>query len=363
MRTVLGVPPSVDDAAAFAARMAAKKAHASSKPTRDSIRFNIQLRRFAGPVAYLDQISHLRIAHLTDQHVGRITPMGVQRAAVEMTNGEKPDLILLTGDFVCHSQAYLDQLTEVVSAFRAPVIAVLGNHDYWSGADEVRLALERGGVEVLRNRNTVITLRHERLQIVGLDDAYTGHARRDEAVKGLRKDLPTIGLSHIAEEADGLWRHGVPLVLSGHTHGGQVTLARLHEIAVGVIAGHKYVHGLYGSRDQERKAHAPGHASNGAGNGAGNGGRSHGPPYEGAVYVGAGIGAAVVPFRLGERGKREVTMFELGCQPGDFVEHHAEQEPLRGRKPTQEKMARRAAAVIRKRLLRDRRLVGGRHGF
>jgi predicted MPP superfamily phosphohydrolase len=246
----------------------------------------------------------------------------------------------------------------VVSAFRAPVIAVLGNHDYWSGADEVRLALERGGVEVLRNRNTIITLRRERLQIVGLDDAYTGHARRDEAVKGLRKDLPTIGLSHIAEEADGLWRHGVPLVLSGHTHGGQVTLARLHEIAVGVIAGHKYIHGLYGSRHQGRRLHTPGQ-----GNGERTGGRPHGPPYEGAVYVGAGIGAAVVPFRLGERGKREVTMFELGCQPGDFVEHHAEQEPLRGRKPTQELMARRAAAVIRKGLLRDRRTVGGRHGF
>ena len=152
---LLGVPPTVDDAAAFAARMAAKKAHASSKPTRGSIRHRIQLRRFAGPVAYLDQISHLRIAHLTDQHVGRITPMEVQRAAVEMTNAEKPDLVLLTGDFVCHSQLYLDQLTEVVSAFRAPVIAVLGNHDHWSGADEVRRALERGGVEVLRNRNTI----------------------------------------------------------------------------------------------------------------------------------------------------------------------------------------------------------------
>ena len=83
--------------------------------------------------------------------------------------------------------------------------------------------------------------------MVGLDDAYTGHARRDEAVKGLRKDLPTLGLSHIAEEADGLWRHDVPLVLSGHTHGGQVTFARLHEIALGKIAGHKYVHGLYGT--------------------------------------------------------------------------------------------------------------------
>jgi hypothetical protein len=98
---------------------------------------------------------------------------------------------------------------------------------------------------VLCNRHTTITLRHERLQIVGLDDAYTGHARRDEAVKGLRHDLPSIALSHIAEEADGLWRHGVPLVLSGHTHAGQVTLARLHEFAVGRLGGHKYVHGLY----------------------------------------------------------------------------------------------------------------------
>ena len=215
------------------------------------------------------------------------------------------------------------------------MIAVLGNHDHWSGADEVQRALERGGVEVLRNRHTTITLRHERLQVVGLDDAYTGHARRDEAVKGLRHDLPCIGLSHIAEEADGLWRHGVPLVLSGHTHGGQVTLARLHELAVGRIAGHQYVHGLYGSR-----RHA--------------GQRATATSPQGAVYVGAGIGAAVVPFRLGDRGKREVTMFELGCEPGDFVEHHAEQEPLHGRKPTQRTIAKRAAAVMRKRLRRER---------
>jgi predicted MPP superfamily phosphohydrolase len=254
-----------------------------------------------------------------------------------MTNGEEPDLVLLSGDFVCHSQMYLDQLTELMRMFKAPVFAVLGNHDHWSGGAEVKAALERGGVEVLCNRNTTITVRHERLQVVGLDDAYTGHARRDEAVKGLRRDLPTIGLSHIAEEADGLWRYGVPLVLSGHTHGGQVTLARLHEIAVGMIAGHKYVHGLYGSRR---------HASH----------RGMREP-EGAVYVGAGIGAAVVPFRLGERGKREVTMFELGCEPGDFVEHHAEQEPMKGRKPTVATMAKRAEAVVRKRLRRERRLV------
>ena len=317
--------------------MAARRAHATWRPSNGARRYGIALRRFAGPATYRNQVGHLRIAHLTDLHVGRITPFEVQRTAVEMTNAERPDLVLLSGDFVCHSQLYLDQLSEVIRLFQAPVVAVLGNHDYWSGADEVAKALQHGGAEVLRNRNTTITLRSERLQVVGLDDAYTGHAQRDAAVKGLRKDLPAIALSHIAEEADGLWRHGIPLVLSGHTHGGQVTLARLHELAVGIVAGHRYVHGLYGSRDH-----------------AGPNGVS-GP--KGAVYVGAGIGAAVVPFRLGDRGKREVTMFELGCTPGDFVEHHAEQEPMAGRKPTQATIARRAAAVVRKRLRREKRLI------
>jgi predicted MPP superfamily phosphohydrolase len=322
--------------ARLAARIAARKAHASSRPTHAARRYRIHLRRFAGPAAYAESLDHLRIAHLTDQHVGRITPYAVQLAAVEMTNAEKPDLVVITGDFVCHSQLYLDQLTDMVRKFDAPVVGVLGNHDHWSGADEVRLALQRGGVEVLRNRHTIITLRGQRLQVVGLDDAYTGHARRDEATKGLRKDLPALGLSHIAEEADGLWRAHVPLVLAGHTHGGQVTVARLHELALGKLAGHKYVHGLYGSRAR----------------------RKHDGEVHGAVYVGAGIGAAVMPFRIGERGRREVTMFELGCEPGEFAEHHEAQQPLEGRKPTQEQIEKRAAAVVRKRLIRERRLRG-----
>jgi hypothetical protein len=63
----------------------------------------------------------------------------------------------------------------------------------------------------------------------------------------------------------------------------------------------------------------------------------------------------VIPIRLGERGKREITMFELGCAPGAFEEHHAEQEPLRGRRPSRRKQARRAAQVLLKRERRSRR--------
>jgi predicted MPP superfamily phosphohydrolase len=302
---------------------------AMDRPRADPER-RIRLRRFAGPAAYVGQLSHLRIAHLTDLHVGRVTPMKVQKAAVELTNAQKPDLILLTGDFVCHSQLYLDQLEEVVRGFTAPVISVLGNHDYWSGAGEVKRALTRAGSEVLMNRNTTITLRHQRLQVVGLDDAYTGHAKRDEAVKGIRRDIPSIALSHIAEEADALWLHGVPFVLSGHTHAGQVTLAKLHELAIGKIAGHRYVHGLYGTRKADA---AP----------------------CGAVYVGAGIGASVMPLRLGERGQREVAIFELGHEPGSFDEHHREQPPLQGRKPSDKARQRRAAQVVKNEEKRDRR--------
>lgn len=307
----------------------------------------IRLRRFAGPRVYCRQMEPLRIAHLTDLHVGRITPFAIQQAAVAIANAQHPDLVVLTGDFVCHSQLYLDQLIEVVRGFGAPAIAVLGNHDHWSGGDEVERALRAGGVEVLRNRHTTITVRHQRLQVVGLDDAYTGHARRAEAVKGLRHDLPVLGLSHIAEEADGLWREGVPLVLAGHTHGGQVTVAKLHELALGKIGGHRYVHGLYGSRGH--------HLQSRKGDGRAVGGAKQAV---GAVYVGAGIGAAIMPLRIGERGQREVTIFELGVEPGTFDEHHGEQAAMPGRKPSERVMERRAATVIRKRLSRERKKLG-----
>jgi predicted MPP superfamily phosphohydrolase len=203
---------------------------------------------------------------------------------------------------------------------------VLGNHDHWCGADDVARALEGAGAVVLRNQHTAVAVHHQKLQIVGLDDAYTGQADAIKACQGLRADVPTLGLSHIAEEADHLWQLGVPLVLSGHTHAGQFTVARLHELTSGRLAGHRYVHGLYGERRGE-----------------------------GAVYVGAGIGAAMVPFRVGERARREVAVFEIGTQPGSLVEHHEEQVALEGRKPTPELRAKRHAAVKKKASARNAR--------
>ena len=267
------------------------------------LKHNFTLRRFSGGAAYR-QLDGVRIAHLTDQHFGRVTKEQVQKYAVELTNAQAPDLVLLTGDFVCHSHAYLDQLVDVIESIAAPVACVLGNHDHWNGASDVAHALARAGAELLSNAHTTITLKHERVQLVGVDDAYTGHADVRQATKGLRKDLPVLGLSHIAEQADELWDAGVPLVLSGHTHAGQITLAKMHELVLGKIMGHRYIHGMYGCRHQERVA--------------------------GAVYVGAGVGAGVFPLRVGERSQREVAVFELGAPAGEIDEHHEDQRAHAG---------------------------------
>lgn len=286
----------------------------------------IEVRQFAGHLDHAERLSRpLKVAHMTDLHVGRVTPMRVQHHAVDLVNAGSPDVVALTGDFVCHSQLYLDALYETLVRLEAPAFAVLGNHDHWSGADEVRAVLRRAGVEVLDNANTTITISGERLQVVGIDDAYTCHADKHQATKGLDPRLPTLGLSHIAEEADVLWEKGVPLVLSGHTHAGQITLARLHEIAIGRLGGHKYVHGMYGQRDPSNE-------------------NGHDVP-KGAVYVGAGIGASVMPLRVGDRGRREVTFFELGAEPGAIVEHHSEQPALSGRVPTEKQKQKRRKKV------------------
>ena len=114
--------------------------------------------------------------------------------------------------------------------------------------DEVEAAADRAPLDFDQITPAQLPPGDQGKRILGLDDAYTGHASWRHAVRGLRRDLPSLGLSHIAEEADRLWQHGVSLVLSGHTHAGQVTIARIHELALGRLVGHRYIHGLYGTR-------------------------------------------------------------------------------------------------------------------
>lgn len=244
---------------------------------------HIRLRTFSFPKIFSHFLtSNIRIAHLTDQHVGRVTSMATQKHAIKLALDQNPDVVFLTGDFVCHSELYLEDLIEVIKAIDKPKFAVLGNHDHWTNAKSVKEALKKAQAEVLENAHTTIRIKNDYLQIIGLDDAYTKNDDLTKATKKMKKNLASIGLSHIPEGCEGLWQKGIPFVLSGHTHGGQITVAGLHELILKKVIGHKYIHGIY----EEDEGHR-------------------------MLYVSAGIGSAVMPIRLGENGKREVAIFDL----------------------------------------------------
>lgn len=265
---------------------------------------HLAVRRFAGTRSFYDRgFGSLRIAHLTDQHVGKVTPAELQKAAIQAANDSNPDLVLLTGDYVAHSLEYLDDLRQYLLAIQAPAYAVLGNHDHWNDAAVVTENLRQAGIEVLNNGWTEIEVGGERLQLVGIDDPYTGHDDIEAATRGLDVKLPTIALSHVGESADELWARGANLVLSGHTHSGQFSVGKFHRFALGTLGKHRYIHGLYGSRDESVKP--------------------------GALYVSAGIGSSRISARFGERALPEVAIFDLHLAPGEFDEHHAEQDPHR----------------------------------
>ncbi|HEY5921865.1 MAG TPA: metallophosphoesterase [Kofleriaceae bacterium] len=165
----------------------------------------------------------VRIAQLSDIHVGNMTPASHVRAAVEAANAAKPDLILLTGDYVCWRRHEAAMAGEQLAGLRAHrVLAVLGNHDYFTWGRGVSAALERNGYEVLRNQHTVAELNGAPLELVGIDDPVTRHDDLDAAFKGTHARRTKVVLCHAPDRAPRLAERGADLVLSGHTHGGQI---------------------------------------------------------------------------------------------------------------------------------------------
>ncbi len=220
-----------------------------------------------------------RLVHLTDLHFGLVTPLALQRAAIALTNAAEPDLVVLTGDFVCRSLAHLERLTDTLSKLEAHAIAVLGNHDYWLDGEAVRTALGRAGIEVLSNQWTRLWRGEEALALVGLDDALTAQHDVQAATRHL-DHTPAVALSHIPDAAPLLWERRVPVVLSGHTHGGQFHVPRWTRAFWQTVLKVRYVDGC--SHEGDR-----------------------------LVYVNPGVGSSVVPWRYGRPARRTVAILDL----------------------------------------------------
>ncbi|MEO6952507.1 MAG: metallophosphoesterase [Polyangia bacterium] len=219
----------------------------------------------------------VKIAHVTDLHVGMLTPHRRIRRALELAQADQPDLLFLTGDFVCYSPKFVGTLADILSDVHVPAYAVLGNHDHWTDARGVTAALEGNGIEVLENAHTTVRLRKRPLDIVGIGDAVTGHHDVARAFSGVKKKRSRIVLTHVPSIADDAADYGPGLALAGHTHGGHVHIPKITAHLFKRL-GAPYLKGFYDIGDLR-------------------------------LYVNCGVGASSVPIRAGA--PSEVAIFTL----------------------------------------------------
>lgn len=221
------------------------------------------IRREADIPGLSGDFNGLKIAQLSDIHLDNFTEPFFLRDAVRHINQLDPEIIFLTGDYVTtplgHRFGFQEfavgaawQCADILRGLRCRrIYAILGNHDIDVGAEEVTTALRDNGIIVLRNSYIPIEHGNSRFWLAGLDDPVAGHPNPDLAIPGPIRNLPgepIILLCHAPDYASRLSAmpagQAVSLMLSGHTHGGQIRLPLIGPLVL-PIGGKLYPEGLY----------------------------------------------------------------------------------------------------------------------
>nr|WP_322744391.1 MULTISPECIES: metallophosphoesterase [unclassified Coleofasciculus] len=169
----------------------------------------------------------LKLVHLTDFHYdGLLLSEKLLAEAIEACNQVKPDLVVLTGDFVTSNPKPIRKLAQWLSRLqsRSGIYAVLGNHDlhFSRSKAEISAALTNVGIKVLWNQ--IVYPVGAGLALVGLPDFWSSEFNPAPVMEQLEDTVPRIVLSHNPDSAEPLQQWRVDLQLSGHTHGGQVVI-------------------------------------------------------------------------------------------------------------------------------------------
>jgi predicted MPP superfamily phosphohydrolase len=241
----------------------------------------IKLRRLP------DAFAGMKIVHISDFHFEEYTEPAFLDAIVRKVNAAAPDLVVLTGDFVSskplprHFSVGLGyQCAEHLGRIKCPLrYAILGNHDCLVGSRAITDALHSHGIPVLANSSVPLERNGQRVWLAGIKDVLEDKPDLGAALPSSRSERePVILLAHEPDFADYALGRRVDLVLSGHTHGGQILLPLLPPLLLPDM-GVKYVHGLFRLGDGMQ------------------------------LYVNRGIGAVTLPFRF--RCQPEITVITL----------------------------------------------------
>jgi hypothetical protein len=279
----------------------------------------------------------LRIAQLSDIHIGDYMPPREIARAVAMTNELAPDISFVTGDFVSSVGDPLDTCIGELAKLRAPlgVWGCNGNHEIYAGVeDDAERLFQFHGLRLLRARNQVIECKGTRFNLLGVD------YQRDHMVSGertgpmlgeiehlVRRDMPNILLSHNPNSFPRAAELGIELSLAGHTHGGQIKVEIVdHNITPARLIS-PFVAGLYRLPMQEHRPSALSRQPSGKAHDAGSvvaqsnvaqkatsdwgtlaSGGTNGSS-KAALYVNRGLGTFGFPVRIGV--PPEITLLTL----------------------------------------------------
>jgi predicted MPP superfamily phosphohydrolase len=232
-----------------------------------------------------ERFENFRITQLTDIHHSRILGIEEVRRVVEIAQGTKPDMFVLTGDYTTSYRRFIEPCAEALAPLSAPegVWAVLGNHDHYTDPELTTRALERRHITVLDNFHTTLRRGPDSLQLSGIDDWTWNAVDWKRAFDGLNPNAPTVLLSHQPSVLDLEQTRNVSLILSGHTHGGQLRLPVVGAPARFATNDLKYDRGLFQRGETQ-------------------------------LYVSSGTGVIGLPLRLGVR--PEIAVLRLKRKTG-----------------------------------------------
>lgn len=193
-----------------------------------------------------------RIAFLTDIHRGPFLSQDRVRSLVERVNALEPDMVLLGGDYVYADTDYAASCFAELRNLEAPlgVFAVLGNHDYEEHDDgtydpsRVIQAIDQAGIALLQDGGVWIDERGERIRVGGVSDLNKGRPRVRSVLEGTTEADLVLLVSHNPDYSERIPEDAVDLVLSGHTHGGQISFFGLWAPYVPSDFGQKYRTGV-----------------------------------------------------------------------------------------------------------------------
>ena len=190
-----------------------------------------------------------KIAQLSDIHIGGIIDATFIRDVVKRVNDLKPDIVVITGDLidvdVKQAKEALDEFKNLNSVYGT--YYVVGNHEYFHGVEKIIESVKALGIRVLENENVYIGEKNRGFNLAGVHDLFgyrlDSHKPDIEKALSAKKDSPTILLAHQPKYIEEV-KKDVDLVLSGHTHGGQ-----LYPFQLLVKLQQTYVSGLYQHND------------------------------------------------------------------------------------------------------------------